>query len=76
MVLSDMVYLEAAASADAEEIRRLLESTLERDKLEGMKHVTAMSSLGEDAGAFFPSVVKNVVVGRCASALAACCHGC
>ena len=44
-----------------EEIKKLLNSTLEREKLEGMKHLIALISLGHDASEFFPQAVKNVV---------------
>merc|ERR1711998_737973 len=44
-----------------EEIRGLLDSRESKNKLEGMKRLMAMISLGRDASALFPDVVKNVV---------------
>ena len=61
-MLTDAQYLDSTP-ADGEEIRRLLDSQLERDKMDGMEHLIALISLGHDAGDFFPSVVKNVVAG-------------
>jgi AP-3 complex subunit beta len=61
MPLSDAQYLDSSPATDGEEIRKLLDSRLDREKLEGMKHLIALISLGHDASEFFPSVVKNVV---------------
>ncbi|KAJ1474955.1 hypothetical protein T484DRAFT_1830276 [Baffinella frigidus] len=44
-----------------EEIRHLLDSREKKDKMEGMKRLMAMISIGRDASNFFPDVVKNVV---------------
>lgn len=44
-----------------EDIRRLLDSRSLKDKLDAMKRVVALISLGRDASLFFPDVVKNVV---------------
>ena len=62
-MLSDAQYLDSSPSTDGEEIKKLLNSTLEREKLDGMKHLIALISLGHDASEFFPQVVKNVVAG-------------
>ena len=60
-MLSDAQYLDSSPSTDGEEIKKLLNSTLEREKLDGMKHLIALISLGHDASEFFPQAVKNVV---------------
>jgi AP-3 complex subunit beta len=44
-----------------EDIRRQLDSRSLKDKLDAMKRVVALISLGRDASMFFPDVVKNVV---------------
>jgi hypothetical protein len=62
-MLSDAQYLDSSPSTDGEEIKKLLNSTLEREKLDGMKHLIALISLGHDASDFFPQAVKNVVAG-------------
>jgi AP-3 complex subunit beta len=43
------------------EISKLLESRLERERLEGMKRIIAGMSKGRDMEPFFAQVVKNVV---------------
>ena len=60
-MLSDVQYLDSSPSTDGEEIKKLLNSSLEREKLDGMKHLVALISLGHDASEFFPQAVKNVV---------------
>ena len=62
-MLSDVQYLDSSPSTDGEEIKKLLNSSLEREKLDGMKHLIALISLGHDASEFFPQAVKNVVAG-------------
>jgi AP-3 complex subunit beta len=62
-MLSDAQYLDSSPSVDGEEIKKLLDSQLEREKLDGMKHLIALISLGHDAADFFPNVVKNVIAG-------------
>ena len=62
-MLSDAQYLDTSPSTDGEEIKKLLNSSLEREKLDGMKHLIALISLGHDASEFFPHAVKNVVAG-------------
>lgn len=59
-VLSDAQYFESGM-VRVEDIRRLLDSTSLKDKLDAMKRVVALISLGRDASVFFPDVVKNVV---------------
>eukprot|EP01135_Chromosphaera_perkinsii_P002899 Nk52_evm10s230 gene=Nk52_evmTU10s230 len=44
-----------------ENLRAMLEGSKERDKLEAMKKLIGMISLGEDVSEYFPNVVKNVV---------------
>ncbi|GJQ09563.1 hypothetical protein GpartN1_g1354.t1 [Galdieria partita] len=56
---SDAQYFESGM-VRSEEIRRQLDSSSVRDKLEAMKRIVALISLGKDASLFFPDVVKNV----------------
>ncbi|EME27151.1 AP-3 complex subunit beta-1 [Galdieria sulphuraria] len=56
---SDAQYFESGMIR-SEEIRRQLDSSSIRDKLEAMKRIVALISLGKDASLFFPDVVKNV----------------
>jgi len=44
-----------------EDIRKLLDSKSHSDKMEAMKTLIAMMTIGRDVSAFFPDVVKNVV---------------
>lgn len=57
--LSDAQYFESNMIA-LEQIRRQLDSSSTKDKLDAMKRVIALISLGKDASTFFPEVVKNV----------------
>lgn len=59
-VLSDAQYFESGM-VRVEDIRRLLDSRSLKDKLDAMKRIVALISLGRDASIFFPDVVKNVV---------------
>ena len=61
MSLSDAHYFEEMGVKKYEEIRPLLDSREKKDKLEGMKRLMAMISIGRDASAFFPDVVKQVI---------------
>jgi len=61
MSLSDAHYFEEMGVKKYEEIRVLLDSREKKDKLEGMKRLIAMISIGRDASNMFPDVVKNVV---------------
>ena len=61
MSLSDAHYFEEMGVKKYEEIHALLDSREKKDKLEGMKRLIAMISIGRDASNFFPDVVKNVV---------------
>lgn len=57
--LSDAAYFESAmVSSDA--IRNQLERGSPRDKLDALKRILALVSLGRDVSSFFPAVVKNV----------------
>lgn len=56
---SDAQYFESGMISP-EELRRQLDSSSLRDKLEAMKRIVALISLGKDASLFFPEVVKNV----------------
>lgn len=58
--LSDAQYFESSM-VRVEDIRRQLDSRSTKDKLDAMKRVIALISLGKDASTFFPDVVKNVV---------------
>lgn len=58
--LSDAQYFESSM-VRVEDIRRQLDSRSVKDKLDAMKRVIALISLGKDASTFFPDVVKNVV---------------
>jgi vesicle coat complex subunit len=58
--LSDANYFESGM-VRVDDIRRLLDSRSLKDKLDAMKRVVALISLGRDASVFFPDVVKNVV---------------
>lgn len=54
MSLSDAHYFEEMSVKKYEEIRKLLDSREKKDKLEGMKRLLAMISIGRDASDFFP----------------------
>ena len=58
--LSDAQYFESSMVPE-DDIRRQLDSTSVKEKLDAMKRVVALISLGRDASSFFPDVVKNVV---------------
>ncbi|KAI0561094.1 AP-3 complex subunit beta-1 [Gracilaria domingensis] len=58
--LSDAQYFESSM-VRVEDIRRQLDSNSVKEKLDAMKRVIALISLGKDASTFFPDVVKNVV---------------
>ncbi|CDF40326.1 AP-3 complex subunit beta-1 [Chondrus crispus] len=58
--LSDAQYFESSM-VRVEDIRRQLDSRSVKEKLDAMKRVVALISLGKDASTFFPDVVKNVV---------------
>lgn len=49
-------------STPPSQVHQFLDSSLETDKLRGMKWLLAMLSKGKDVSEFFPAVVKNVVV--------------
>ncbi|KAA8495144.1 AP-3 complex subunit beta-1 [Porphyridium purpureum] len=58
--MSDAQYFESSMVAP-DVIRAQLDSKAVKDKLEAMKRLIALISLGKDASMFFPDVVKNVV---------------
>ncbi|PXF48835.1 AP-3 complex subunit beta-1 [Gracilariopsis chorda] len=58
--MSDAQYFESSM-VRVEDIRRQLDSKSVKDKLDAMKRVIALISLGKDASTFFPDVVKNVI---------------
>eukprot|EP00163_Fabomonas_tropica_P004369 TRINITY_DN1384_c0_g2_i1.p1 TRINITY_DN1384_c0_g2~~TRINITY_DN1384_c0_g2_i1.p1 ORF type:complete len:1061 (+),score=365.46 TRINITY_DN1384_c0_g2_i1:571-3753(+) len=59
--LNDSHYFETG-TAKLEEVRKLLDQSANKDKLEGMKRLIALMTKGVDVSSFFPDVVKNVVV--------------
>ena len=73
--LGNAHYFKEVPDPKLDEIKKLLESTAEKEKLEGMKRLIAVSntsltdavtqkqfiSKGRDVSSFFPNVVKNVV---------------
>eukprot|EP00461_Guttulinopsis_vulgaris_P005507 UN05519 len=60
-MLSDAKYFDDSSTKFAE-VRALLDSKEHKDKLEAMKRLLAMMTMGKDVSIFFPDVVKNVVV--------------
>jgi len=57
---ADAAYFDTS-NDKVKEISKLLESRVERDRLEGMKRIIAGISKGRDMEPFFALVVKNVV---------------
>jgi AP-3 complex subunit beta len=57
---ADAAYFDTSDDK-VKEISKLLESRVERDRLEGMKRIIAGISKGRDMEPFFALVVKNVV---------------
>eukprot|EP00762_Andalucia_godoyi_P001655 ANDGO_07148.mRNA.1 AP-3 complex subunit beta len=51
----------AGGTGKEEDIKRQLDSTLPRDKIDGMKRLIASISKGRDVSEFFTDVVKNVI---------------
>ena len=60
-LLSDARYFDESNTKLAE-LRGQLDGRVVRDKLDAMKKLLAMMTLGRDVSAFFPDVVKNVIV--------------
>lgn len=60
-LLSDAKYFDEGNSRFAE-MRTLLDSKHSKEKLEAMKRLMAMITIGRDVSSFFPDVVKNIVV--------------
>ncbi|KAJ8908286.1 hypothetical protein NDN08_008377 [Rhodosorus marinus] len=58
--LSDAQYFESGM-VKPDDIRKQLDVGTTKDKLDAMKRIVALISLGKDASHFYPSVVKNVV---------------
>ncbi|RKP37219.1 Clathrin/coatomer adaptor, adaptin-like protein, partial [Dimargaris cristalligena] len=46
------------------DVKKKLDSRVDRDKLEGMRRLIAVITKGHDAAEFFPDVVKNVASGN------------
>ena len=61
MSLSDSHYFDDVSPRKFEEMRRLLDSSDNRQKLESMKRLIALISMGKDASIFYPDVIKNVI---------------
>ena len=59
-MLSDAKYFEENGTKNGE-IHNLLESKEIKDKLEAMKRLLALMTMGRDVSIFFPAVVKNVI---------------
>jgi len=49
------------STAKLEDLKKQLDSDLDKDKMDAMKRLIAMTSKGKDVSSLFPSVVKNVV---------------
>lgn len=62
MTTSEAQYFDEERFSEAE-LRRNLNDSLCEKKIDAMKHVLAAVSVGRDAGALFPDVVKNIVTG-------------
>jgi len=60
-LLGDAHHFDESRSKQ-ETLRKLLDDTSAKKKLEGMKTITAMMTLGRDMSSYFPDVVKCVVV--------------
>jgi hypothetical protein len=60
-LLSDAQYFDENSTRFAE-MRKLLDSKAVKDKLEAMKRLLALMTIGRDVSSFFPDVVKNIVV--------------
>jgi hypothetical protein len=61
MSLSDSHYFDDVSPRKFEEMRKLLDSSDNRQKLESMKRLIALISMGKDASIFYPDVIKNVI---------------
>ena len=61
MSLSDSHYFDDVTPRKFEEMRKLLDSSDNRQKLESMKRLIALISMGKDASLFYPDVIKNVI---------------
>eukprot|EP00898_Chlorokybus_atmophyticus_P008849 jgi/Chlat1/8966/Chrsp94S08262 len=51
----------AGASGNGAELRALLDSSFAPEKIQGLKRLIAMMSMGDDMSFFFPYAVKNIV---------------
>eukprot|EP00656_Telonema_subtile_P033874 TRINITY_DN3791_c0_g4_i6.p1 TRINITY_DN3791_c0_g4~~TRINITY_DN3791_c0_g4_i6.p1 ORF type:complete len:1074 (+),score=404.50 TRINITY_DN3791_c0_g4_i6:166-3387(+) len=61
MPKGDLKYLEGGKKSSDEEIRAGLRHMNEKDKLEAMKQIVGLMSMGKDTSDLFPDVVMNVV---------------
>eukprot|EP00457_Paulinella_chromatophora_P000815 gb/GEZN01000815.1/.p1 GENE.gb/GEZN01000815.1/~~gb/GEZN01000815.1/.p1 ORF type:complete len:1083 (+),score=281.68 gb/GEZN01000815.1/:92-3340(+) len=60
-LLSDAKYFQEGNTRVAE-LKKMLDSKLDKERLEAMKRLIAMITVGRDASAFFPDVVKSIIV--------------
>jgi len=61
MPKGDLKYLEGGRKSSFDEIRASLRANEEKEKLEGMKHLVALMSMGKDVADLFPDVVMAIV---------------
>eukprot|EP01100_Stratorugosa_tubuloviscum_P010514 TRINITY_DN4521_c0_g1_i1.p1 TRINITY_DN4521_c0_g1~~TRINITY_DN4521_c0_g1_i1.p1 ORF type:complete len:802 (+),score=369.51 TRINITY_DN4521_c0_g1_i1:128-2533(+) len=61
LAIGNAHYFKESSNTKAEELKKLLDSNNDKDKLEAMKRLIAALSRGKDMSIFFPDVVKNVV---------------
>eukprot|EP00658_Telonema_sp_P-2_P008389 TRINITY_DN1315_c0_g1_i10.p1 TRINITY_DN1315_c0_g1~~TRINITY_DN1315_c0_g1_i10.p1 ORF type:complete len:1075 (+),score=344.84 TRINITY_DN1315_c0_g1_i10:244-3468(+) len=61
MPKGDLKYLEGGKKSSDEEIRAGLRHLSEKEKLEAMKQILGLMSMGKDTSDLFPDVVMNVV---------------
>eukprot|EP00657_Telonema_sp_P-1_P005205 TRINITY_DN22419_c0_g1_i1.p1 TRINITY_DN22419_c0_g1~~TRINITY_DN22419_c0_g1_i1.p1 ORF type:complete len:297 (-),score=114.59 TRINITY_DN22419_c0_g1_i1:104-994(-) len=61
MPKGDLKYLEGGKKSSDEEIRSGLRHLNEKEKLEAMKQIVGLMSMGKDTSDLFPDVVMNVV---------------
>ena len=60
-LLSDAKYF-SEGNTKVAELRKMLDSKINKERLEAMKRLIAMITLGRDASQFFPDVVKNIII--------------
>eukprot|EP00808_Paulinella_micropora_P002780 g68684.t1 len=60
-LLSDAKYFQEGNTRVAE-TKKMLDSKVDKERLDAMKRLIAMITVGRDASMFFPDVVKNIIV--------------